>query len=158
MGQFIVNHFDKEGQQLWGDVCNNSLADEGERDMLDLFFRGGTAPDSFELVLVNATPVDTSTVAGLQASEPSGSGYARQAIARNSVDWPTLALDTGDYMATSKTVTFEATGAGWGPVTHTTLIGVFGLERHLIAYAALSQSRTLADGETLSVIYKVKQQ
>ena len=155
-GHFEIKHFDKNGKLIYRDEGPNSLADEGETAMLDLFFRAGTAPTAFQLALFNDTPVDTDTVAGL-TGEPSTNGYARQDLARNSTDWPTLALDSGDFMVTSKAVTFTATGGPWGPVTYVVLIATISAAAKLCAYKALSQSRTVADGESIEVIYKVKQ-
>jgi hypothetical protein len=157
-GFFTFKHYGKDGnllwQQDWKDGHNN-LADKGEENMLDVYFRGGTAPASFEIGLFNDTPVDTDDVSDL-TGEPSTNGYARQALARNSTDFPTLALDSGDYQVTSKEVTFSASGGSWGPVTYACLIYVNGATKKLIAYEALSQSRTLADGETLTITYSAK--
>jgi hypothetical protein len=157
-GYFEFEHYDKNGNLIWQqrkESGHNSLSDKGEENMLDVYFRGGTAPASFEIGLFNDTPVDTDDVADL-TGEPSTNGYARQALARDTTDFPTLALDSGDYKVTSKQVTFSATNGSWGPVTHACLIYVNGVTKKLIAYQALSQSRTLADGEQLKVTYAVK--
>lgn len=158
-GFFDFVHRDKDGKVVWeAKDCPNALADEGESDVLDVFFRGTAAqtPASFEIGLFNDTPVETDGVADL-TGEPSTNGYARQTLARSAVGFPTLALDSGDYMVTAATKTFSASGGAWGPVTYGALISVLPSEsKRLIAFAALSQSRTLADGETLDVIYKVK--
>lgn len=157
-GFFRLKHYDKTGSLLWEQDerdGHNSLADLGEENILDAYFRGGTAPASFEIGLFNDTPVDTDDISDL-TGEPSTNGYARQALARNSTDFPTLVLDSGDYQVTSKEVTFSASGGSWGPVTYACLIYVNGATKKLIAYEALSQSRTLADGETLTITYSAK--
>jgi len=154
-GYFVIDHKDKNGNVIWHDEGFNNLADEGESAILDLFFRGGTAPTAFSLALFNDTPVDTDTVAGL-TGEPATNGYARIALARDTTDFPTLALDSGDFMVTSKKVTFTASGGAIGPVTYAVLIATIGGAAKLIAYKALSQARTLSDGETLDVTYKLK--
>lgn len=134
----------------------NALADEGEQSMLDVYFRGATAPTAFYIALYNDTPVDTDTMASL-AGEPSGSGYARQLVERSNTGFPTLALDSGDFRAVSSVETFTASGGSIGPVTHACLVtaatGTGGLH---IAYNALSTSRTLASGESLDVTYRIK--
>ena len=134
----------------------NALADEGEQAMLDVFFRAGTAPTNFYVGLVNDTPVDTDTLSTI-TGEPSGNGYARQLIERNSTGWPTLALDSGDYRAVSSVETFTASGGSIGPVTYSFLTTVVsGTSGLLIAYNALSTSRTLANGESLDVTNRIK--
>ena len=126
--------------------------------MLDVFLRGATAPSSFYLALYNDTPVETDTLATL-TGEPSANGYARCQIERSAVGWPTLALDSGDYMATSKQVTFSATGGSWGPVIYVVLTtAASGTSGLLLAYVAFSQSRSLQSGETLGCKIKIKLQ
>lgn len=158
VGIYEFEHRDKDGELIEKWVVENALADEGEGNMLDTYLRATSSPTTFYLALYNDTPVEADTMADL-TGEPSGNGYARQEIERNSTGWPTLALDSGDFMATSKQVTFSASGGSWGPVTYmvltTTASGTAGL---LLAYVALSQSRTLQNGETLGCKIKIKLQ
>lgn len=134
----------------------NALADEGEQDILEVYFQAATAPTNFYIGLVNDTPVDTDTLATL-AGEPSGNGYARQLVERSGTGWPTEGLDGGDYQITSSTETFTASGGSIGPVTYafltTVLSGTTGL---FLVYNALTTSRTLADGESLDVSMDIK--
>lgn len=158
VGIYEFEHRDKDGNLIDKWVVENALADEGEGNMLDAYLRGQNAPTTFYLALYNDTPVETDTLADL-TGEPSTYGYARQEIERSAVGWPTLALDSGDYMATSKQVTFSASGGSWGPVTYMVLCDVAsGTSGKLIAYVALSQSRTLQAGETLGCKIKIKLQ
>jgi hypothetical protein len=133
----------------------NALADQGEQSMLDVYFRAGSPPASFYLGLWNDTPVDTDTLADL-TGEVSGTGYARIAAARNSTDFPTLALASGDYQVTSVTKTFTASGT-WSAATAmvlcTAATGTAGLH---IAWVMLSATRTLIDGDSLDVSLSVK--
>lgn len=158
IGFYEIECRDKDGNLLWSEVLQNALADEGEQSMLDGYLRAQNLPTTFYLGLYNDTPLETDTMADL-VGEPTENGYARQEIERSAVGWPTLALDSGDYMATSKQVTFSATGGSWGPVTYmvltTTASGTAG---KLIAFVALSQSRTLQNTETLGCKIKIKQQ
>lgn len=148
---------DAAGNVLWTEAAHNALADEGEQSVLDVYLRGATPPSGFFVRLYNDTPTDTDTLAIL-TGEPTGNGYAPLAIERSAVGWPTLALDAGDYMATSKSVTVTASGGSIGPVTYVVLATSSDNSGKLISYAALSQSRTLAAGESLTVTYKVKLQ
>lgn len=158
LGIWEIEHRDKDGNVIWSDVIENALADEGENNILDAYFRGQNAPSTFYLALFNDTPVETDTMADLQG-EPSGNGYARQELERNTTGWPTLELDSGDYMVTSKQANFSASGGSWGPVTYMVLTTTAsGTSGKLLAYVALSQSRTLQAGETLGCKIKIKLQ
>ena len=158
IGSMDFRCYDKDGNLRWEELDRpNSLADEGEYMFLDVTLRAGTAPSSYYLRLFNDTPVDTDTIGSL-TGEPSGNGYTAQTVARNTTGWPTLALDAGDHQATSATQTFSATGAGWGPVIYCVVTTSTDSSGKLVSYVALSQSRTLAAGESLQVTYKLKLQ
>jgi hypothetical protein len=140
---------------VWeSDWVPNQLVDGGEQSMLDVFYRAGTAP-TFHFSLWNDTPVDTDTIATL-VSEVTGTGYARISVARNSTDFPTLALDAGDYRVTSIQKTFTAGGA-WTAATALALISpLTGTAGTFYAWAPLSQTRTLATSDTLNVTMAIK--
>jgi hypothetical protein len=121
LGYFEFIYRDMLGNVVHREVVPNHLADEGEKSMLDAFFRGQNIPTAFELALFNDTPVDTDKVKDL-TGEPTSGGYARQALNRDTTDWPILELHEGDWRVASKAVTFAATGGDWGPVTHGVLI------------------------------------
>jgi hypothetical protein len=158
IGVYDFRAFNSEGNLIWEDLDRpNNLADEGEYMFLDVVLRAGTAPGQFYLRLWNDTPVETDTIATL-ASEASGNGYAAQLVERSATGWPTLALDSGDYRAVSSTETFSASGGSWGPVTYCTLTTSTDSSGKLVSYVALSQSRTLASGESLQVTYRLKLQ
>jgi hypothetical protein len=156
-GYFEWKHFDRDGKLIWSDVTTNGLADEGEQAFLNCTLRATSCPTTFYLRLFNDTPAETDTLADL-TGEPSTNGYAAVEITRDATGWPTLALDTGDYQATSKTATFSASGGSWGPVTYAVLATSSDSSGKLISYTALSTSRTLANGESLQVTYKLKLQ
>jgi hypothetical protein len=158
-GKWDFRHLDKDGKVIWEALDQvNFLADEGEYAMLDVFLRAGTAPSGYFIRLCNDTPVETDTLADITGEPPGTYNYAAQAVARDATaaGWPTLALDSGDHMATSKTVTFTATGGVIGPVTYAFLATTSNNTGKHIASVALSTSRTLADGESLQVTMKVK--
>jgi hypothetical protein len=157
IGVFHVIHRASDGAILHEEDAPNNLADEGEQAFLDCVLRATSCPTTFFLRLYNDTPVETDTLSTL-TGEPSTNGYAAQELTRNSTGWPTLALDSGDYQATAATKTFTATGGSWGPVTYLALATSSNNSGKLISYAALSTSRTLANGESLQVTYKLKLQ
>jgi hypothetical protein len=156
-GVFHLIHRAADGAVLWEGDVENSLADGGESTFLDCTLRATNCPTTYYLRLFNDTPVETDTLSDL-TGEPSGNGYVAKELTRNSTGWPTLALDSGDYQATSATVTFEASGGSWGPVTYLVFATSSDNTGVLMNYGALSTSRTLADGETLQMTYKLKLQ
>ena len=163
-GVFHLACYDQAGQLKWQEDAHNALANEGESFILDTYFRGATAPSGFYLRLYNTTPTLTSTLSTLSASEPStANGYnvaSNNAIARSSATggWPTLQLTSSHYEVLSKTVTITASGGTGGPVTYAAIASSSDNTGKLIAYAALSQSRTLSSGDSLNVTYTVRLQ
>ncbi|NMC74373.1 MAG: hypothetical protein GYA56_08480 [Geobacteraceae bacterium] len=157
-GAFHLACYNAAGRLKWSETAHNALADEGEQLFLNVVLRGGTAPANTYLRLYNTTPEETSTLAGIAAYEPSGNGYSPQALPSSSSGWLSLALDSGDYMATSVTKTFTASGGTIGPVTHLVLATSSDNSGKLVSYAALSTTRTLADGDSLQVTYRLKMQ
>lgn len=132
----------------------NTLADEGEGDILDVYFDAQAVRTNLYGRLWNDTPVETDTMA-LLTGEVSGTGYGSVTFARGT-DWGAPALDSGDMMTTSTTKTFTAGGA-WSAATYITLDTVgSGTTGLLILYVALSATRTLANTETLDVSFTVK--
>lgn len=180
--QYRFRHYDGDGRLLWasglGDVdkvvhrtdaiheqltsplefLENSLANQGEQAMLDAYLRGAAGPTNFYFGLYNDTPVATDTLASL-VNEVSGTGYARIQVTRDNTGWPTLALDSGDYKATSATKTFTA-GGTWTDATVLVLNSdaASGTSGVLVAYVSLSATRTLQNGDTLDVDIAVKLQ
>ena len=154
IGSMDFRAFDKDGNLIWEELDRpNNLADEGEELFLDVALRGATAPTNFYLRLFNDTPTETDTLGSL-TGEPTDHGYASCTVEANTTGWPTLALDSGDFQATSSTETFTASGGSWGPVTYC----VLATSTKLVSYVVLSTPRTLASGESLQVTYKVKLQ
>lgn len=157
VGEWIFECFDvATGTTQWKDVVLNDLANEGEYALLNVFFRNGTSYATFYIRLYNDTPVDSDNLGTLN-NEASGNGYAAQSLSRNDTDFPTLALDSGDYQVESIDKFFSASGGPFGPVTYAVLATVAtGTSGQLLAYVALSESRTLQDGQSLKVSFKIK--
>lgn len=156
-GTFHWKHIAADGTVIDEWETQNALADEGEQLFLNCTLIATGCPTTFYLRLFNDTPAETDTLADL-TGEPSTNGYAASEIPRTDVGWPTLALDSGDYQATSSTETFSASGGSWGPVTYAVLATSSDSSGKLVSYTALSTSRTLASGESLQVTYKLKLQ
>jgi hypothetical protein len=90
----------------------NTLVEQGAKWFLQTMFRGeDVLPDTYYLGLTNATYSFTSALSVLTAGEPSGNGYVRQALNRDTTDW-TVQVVNGVMQALSKVVTFTAS-ANW---------------------------------------------
>lgn len=128
----------------------NALADEGEEDILNVYFDTQAVRANLYFRLYNDTPAEGDTLASL-TGEVTGTGYTGIAVARGT-DWSAPDAATGTSTGTK---TFTA-GGSWSAATQlilaTAQTGTSGL---LIAYAALSQTRTLGNGDTLDVTMTV---
>jgi hypothetical protein len=150
-------HRDESGQIIWAsDWVPNALADEGERNILDVYLRNQFAPSGFYVRLFADTPVETDSLASL-TGEPGGLvGYAPQPVLRSASagGWPVLSneFSGGDYQAESATVSFKATGT-WPTITHAVLATSSNNTGLLIDYTALPQPRTLRSGQQLDIVY-----
>lgn len=84
---------------------------------------------------------------GTGVTEPVGNGYARQAIANNTTNWPTIAAPTRTKVNGTSIVFPTATGTGWGTVGWFVLYDAVtgGVCR---AYGDLAAPVTIAAGET----------
>lgn len=138
--------------QLW---TPNALVDEGEIDILDVYFEDQAVRTSlFFRLYADGAIADTDTLATL-TNETSGSGYAGITVTRGT-DWSAPALDAGDGQTTSVTKTFTATGTWTNAaelVLATVASGTAGL---FIGFAALSTTRQLENLDTLDVTLAVK--
>ena len=152
---FRFIHKDKDGKILDDSgFLPNHMTDAGFELMYGVFFRGATAPTGFEIGLSTLGLTQTSTT----VTEVTGTGYARQAVARDAIDFPTLALDAGDMQVITKTVQFENTDASvaWDGAVAGFLHSVGAGAAKLICYRPLSATRTLQPGDTLDVTIRIK--
>jgi len=139
-------------EQLW---MHNYLADGGENSALDVWLRAAANPSKY-LTLLTADPGETGTP--ITMAENAGTGYARIQIASNATDWPTLALNGGDYQATSVAKVFTA-GGTWSACTHLALVtSASGTTGALLLVNALGATRSLINTDTLTITLAVKMQ
>ncbi len=138
------------------EVIHNALLDEGERNVLDVYFRNTNIPPNFFLGLHSGTLIETATLANV--TEPAQAGYARSLIARNTTDWGAPTLNAGDFQTTATQESFNA-AATWTPVSEVFLASTSGgALGPVILSAALSTLRSLVSGDTLNVTLTVKAQ
>lgn len=171
-GQYHIDCI-ADGISRWSETISNTVYDEGEYMILDVMFRNGTAPSAYYMGLMKSTlplPAETATLASLKSptnyelDNGGDPGYSiRQTINRDATasGWPTLVLDSGDYMITSKTVSWTATG-DWTDIVKylflTSVASVADTTGKLISLAQLSTPRTVYSGDTLNVTYNLKLQ
>jgi len=147
---------DAHGNVKATEVLHNTLSRVADQRMLEYQFRGGAAPGaSYYIGLADATNPCSITKIDATATawtgEPVGNGYARVAVSKDATGWPTSAAATNDWHIVSKVVTFTSTGT-IGPVNCALLSDVAsGTTGDWHAWVALSQARTMANGESLDV-------
>lgn len=116
-----------------------ALSDDAEALLLDWLMTTGTAtrPTAWYVALYTAAPSDSGG-----GTEVSTGGYARQSVTFSAASSP------GGTTSNSGTVSFTASGADYGTVTH---IGIFdaGSGGNLLWHGAMTASKTIADGDTL---------
>jgi len=162
-GVWTIKHI-RKGEVIWEDTGNNSLVQQGEVAMLESFFKNtvDSAPTEFYVRLCNSTPSITSTLPSI-IGEASGFGYAAQLLPRSSVGWiESDYTGAGNYRLKSKVVTFTASGGSIGPVTNAYLATVDGVDipdispiAKLIAFRALSMTRTILDGDSMTIQIRI---
>ncbi|HMD82453.1 MAG TPA: hypothetical protein VKE92_14150 [Anaerolineales bacterium] len=103
----------KTGREL-EEIANTIVGDGADAFLRSLFRGEATAPATYYLGLTNASYTFASaTLTAIAAGEPSGNGYARQALVKNTSDWAVSAVNN-QYKAESISVTFTASGT-WSP-------------------------------------------
>jgi len=147
----------RNGQVIWEDVGKNALADQGEEAILESFFRGDATytPTQFYVRLCNDTLTETDVLSSV-LNEPSGNGYSAQLLERSTTGFPTKELHDGDYRIVSKELTFTASGGQIGPVITAYLATTSDNSGILLAYRSLSMTRTILDGDSMTVQMRIK--
>jgi len=153
-GIWEIQHI-RNGKVIWSEIKRNNLVDQGEKSMLDTYFRALNAPVVFYVRLANDTIQETDTLADIQ-NEPSGNGYSPQLLERSAVGFPILEADLGDWRVVSKTITFTASGGEIGPVNLAFLATSSDNTGLLLAYITTTVERTILDGDSVNVSMKVK--
>ena len=117
-----------------------ALSDYAEKLLLDFLMTSGTAtrPTAWYVALYTAAPSDSGG-----GTEVSTGGYARQSVSFDAASSP------GGTTSNSGEVSFTASGADYGTVTH---MGIFDASSggNLLWHGALTASKTVADGDTLT--------
>jgi hypothetical protein len=113
-----------------------ALSDYSENLLLDWLMTAGSAtrPTAWYVALYTAAPSDSGG-----GTEVSTGGYARQSVSFTV---------TGDTASNSGAVSFTASGANYGTVTH---VGIFDAVSagNLLWHGAMTASKLIEDGDTL---------
>jgi len=141
------------GDRGWQD---NALVNEGEDELLNTYFRAQAKQTTLYGRLYGAGSVlETSTLAAPVATEVAGTGYApatQCAWTVGNTDFGATADVAGSQTTTSTTKTFTAGAGGWSAAVQLFLAtAATGTAGKLIAFVALSATRTLAATDTLDV-------
>ena len=116
-----------------------ALSNYAEKLLLDFAMTTGSAtrPTAWYVALYTAAPDDTGG-----GTEVSTGGYARQSVTFDAASSP------GGTTSNNNTVSFTASGAGYGTVSH---IGIFDNVSggNLLWHGSMTASKTVADGDTL---------
>ena len=91
-----------------GLIIPNNVTEYGCKLFLELAFQDSSY--NVYIALANAVPDFGLQLEELNEPTLGVNGYARQAIARDNIDWPTIALELGEPYIESKNFVFAATG------------------------------------------------
>jgi hypothetical protein len=143
IGYIRAVHRDKHGNIIWENAA--ALINQGEEHMLKGWVQAvaNSIPSNFKVNLVTDATIDETATTFTVVT---GTGYAEVAVAHDAVDWA-YGTDAGDSKVTTKDCVFTASGADWTTAKKTVLEAV----DVLVAYADLSQDRTVGNGESLTV-------
>lgn len=116
-----------------------ALSDYAEKLLLDWAMTTGSAtrPTSWYVALYTAAPSDSGG-----GTEVSTGGYTRQSVTFGAASSP------GGTTSNTGAVSFTASGANFGTVTH---IGIFDASTggNLLWHGSMTASKTVNDGDTL---------
>lgn len=119
----------------------SALSDYAEKLVLDWLMTNGAAtrPTQWYVGLFKSAPNDAGG-----GTEVSGGGYSRKAVSFNAASTP------GGTMSNSALLTWTASGAAYGDITH---IGIFDASTggNLIWHGALTASKNIGDGDTFQI-------
>ena len=152
-GQFII--LLSNGNEI---ILPNTIVEESAEAYLARLFQG-SAITGFFVGLCNQGPAHADTLVSITSEPTIGvNGYARQALAQDNTDWPTINTQNEESFIESKQVDFTASGGDFDNA-HSRLFlcsvstGTAGI---LYAYsAALQEATTVLNTETFSAKYQL---
>lgn len=147
----------KRGEKvLWEQKINNALVDQGEQLVLQTFFQAVNSPTNFFIGMAYGTMSEESTLETIPG-EPAGSGYGRITLTRDTTGFPEMIQDEGDWVVYTAEKYFLAAGGSIGPVNLMWMgANLPDATQRLVSFVSLPVETTLADGETLTFMMKIK--
>lgn len=151
-----IEHVDINGKVIWSEKnLKNILHKDGEEFVLLAAFTGGNnpntfIPDNYYFGLDNRTDIAADDVMADVLDEPVGGGYSRQTI-DSTTGFEHSVLNTVNRV-TSDIITFNATGAGWGPIKNLFFTDQDDGSGYLISSVELRNTVTLAAGESINLM------
>lgn len=149
-----------DGSVAWSeDWQRNTLANEGEESVLNVYFLGTSNPSKYlGLLTDDGDPLETDTMASFSAAvEETGGGYARQQITTG--DWGSPTLDSGDMQVTAAEKTFgPASGSAWSVKHAFVTTTVSGTGGKFVLWVPLSGVTTVNVGQSFKYTLSVKAQ
>jgi len=153
--RWTIKHI-RGGKVIWElKEKRNALADEGEKNMLNSYFRQVDPPSEFYIRLCYDSLQETDTLSNVQ-NEPSGNNYSPGLVERSVTGFPTIEQHEGDWRIWSKEVQFSASGGSIGPVNTAYLATTSDNSGLLLGYVGLTVERTILENDTLLVQLKIK--
>ena len=138
---------------------DNDLVNEGEDELLNTYFRAQAKQTTLYGRLYQAGTIgETATLASPGATELTATlGYAAVTWSVGNTDFGAPTDASGSQQTTSTTKTFTASGT-WSPVTQLVLATSTNntTSGKLVAWSALSATRTLANTDTLDVSIAIR--
>lgn len=147
-----IQHLSETGELLYSEEkILNMLHADGEHLILSCMFTGELAPAQYYIGLDNRSSLaaDDTLDTIIDSGEPSTNAYARQVV--GSDDFSMIINSNGNYQANSPVISFRAIGGSWGPVKNIFLCNSANYDGILIGSASLSGSRTVTDGQIITL-------
>lgn len=106
-----------------------------------------TKPSNIYIALCTAATSDAST--GATITEPTTGGYTRQGpVGPSDAAW-NRASSTNGLCSNASAIAFTASGGNFGTITHLAIVDA-STNGNILFHGALTSSKTINDGETLS--------
>jgi len=128
---------------------HNVLHRLGEEFILKVAFSTTTKPTNYFLGLDNRTTVAAGDAIGNISGEPTGNGYARQAVSSTTGFTVSQYNLTDGYKVLSSVVGFTAVGSSWGPVKNLFMTTTADNSGVLISSIALDTGFSVQAGGTV---------
>lgn len=153
---FKVHWIQPDGSRI---IVPNFTVEEGAATFLKLMFQndGTDFAAGFFVGLCDQVPGVNDTLASISTEPTAAGGYARQAVARSAVGFPTVSAVNDVAFARSLVVTFAASGANFSRAfTRCFLCNVAsGTAGKLFAYSGpLNEALLLLDGQSRSIQFE----